>query len=145
MRRTLLILICSASYAIISAAPSFAQTADESRRNTANTSLVKDATPRSRLLERRIYTVYPAKYREQVDLAMKFDSVATHVTGRDLRVLLPNHYGPKSVFVLEVEFEDEAAQKAFWDAFYKPAGENGWIRQWFNNVQHWERELWEVY
>lgn len=144
MRRVLPFLTAAALHASIFSVPVFAQTTQVPGQDTTGASVVEATPPQGRFLERRVYTIYPANYREQLDLAMKFEALARRA-GKDLRVLIPNHYGPKSVFMFEVEFDDEAEQKAFWDAIYPTAAEEGWITQWFKNVQHWERELWTVY
>lgn len=109
----------------------------EEARRAANTQNAE------RIINRRIYYLYPSKFREQLGLAREIQALTRQELGREMRILQAM-YGPFGTIVLEFEFENAADQQKFLNAWHSMLRPTGLVEKWFHNVQSGTNELWRT-
>jgi hypothetical protein len=95
------------------------------------------------LTNRRVYCLYPTKFRAQMKLAKDMRELTRKECSKDFRILTAG-YGPFGTIVFEFDYESNTDMKAFSDVWYPMLEERNLITQWFESVQSGQNELWMV-
>jgi len=93
------------------------------------------------LINRRIYHVYPGKFREALKLMKQMREIARTECNKDFKILVPI-YGAFGTIAIELEFADAAEQDKFSACWYPMLEAKGWIVAWFQFVLDGTSELW---